>query len=293
MDDKTLDALVGSITPMQDESPYLKALIYGDEGTGKTTLAANYGDNILYIDSASGWVTLLDHPNIMEKRIERMEFKGLSQLDALVEAITIGHPKFSWIETVILDELSSMAMADLDVVLRSRAAKDPSKDPNVPTQPDYLHNTERIRRSISPFMTLPVNVIMLAHVREDKDERTGRTYTRPAFTPKMRKTITQQCHIVGRLTSDIKTVDEDGSQVYTWSLQVRPTTTVVAKTRIKDLPMVVENPDFNEMLSGWQKRLLKSELLDEEPVEELPQEIDGPITESESNVDEPSVNLGE
>ena len=106
----------------------------------------------------------------------------------------------------------------------------------------------------------------------------------------MRKTITQQCHIVGNLTSDIKTVDEDGTQVYTWSLQVRPTATVVAKTRIRDLPMVVENPDFNVMLSGWQKRLLDQDI----PVEaELPQEIDGPISESESNVDEPSVNLGE
>ena len=291
MDEAQLNALVGSINPMSEESPYLRALIYGDEGTGKTTFVSGFGDNILFVDSADGWVTLLDHPNILNKKIERAPFLGLSQLDALATAIEEGVEQLKWVETIILDELSSMAVADLDVVLKARAAKDSDKDPNVPTQPDYLHNTERVRRTMNKIMSLPVHVIMTAHVREDKDERTGRVYTRPAFTPKTRKTLTQRCHIVGRLTSDMQTSEDGEDTTYVWRLQVRPTTGIVAKTRIKDLPMIVENPDLNVMLSGWKNRLLPDSALDNDEYEIVPTP-DAPITESELS-DEPTVNLGE
>ena len=291
MDEAQLNALVGSINPMSEESPYLRALIYGDEGTGKTTFVSGFGDNILFVDSADGWVTLLDHPNILNKKIERAPFLGLSQLDALATAIEEGVEQLKWVETIILDELSSMAVADLDVVLKARAAKDSDKDPNVPTQPDYLHNTERVRRTMNKIMSLPVHVIMTAHVREDRDERTGRVYTRPAFTPKTRKTLTQRCHIVGRLTSDMQTSEDGEDTTYVWRLQVRPTTGIVAKTRIKDLPMIVENPDLNVMLSGWKNRLLPDSALDNDEYEIVPTP-DAPITESELS-DEPTVNLGE
>lgn len=291
MDEAQLNALVGSINPMSEESPYLRALIYGDEGTGKTTFVSGFGDNILFVDSADGWVTLLDHPNILNKKIERAPFLGLSQLDALATAIEEGVEQLKWVETIILDELSSMAVADLDVVLKARAAKDSDKDPNVPTQPDYLHNTERVRRTMNKIMSLPVHVIMTAHVREDRDERTGRVYTRPAFTPKTRKTLTQRCHIVGRLTSDMQTSEDGEDTTYVWRLQVRPTTGIVAKTRIKDLPMIVENPDLNVMLSGWKNRLLPDSALDNDEYEIVPTP-DAPITETEIS-DEPTVNLGE
>lgn len=277
MDQKRLEALLNTITPIDEIEPYFKGLIYGEAGVGKTVLACMYGDDILYVDSATGWVSCMNHPEIMQKRIQRMEYKGLSQLDAVVEAVMDGRLPFQP-KTVILDEGSSMAVKDLDVVLRARAAKDSDKDPDVPTRPDFFANTERVRRTLSKVLALPCNVLILAHVREDKDESTGRMYTRPAFSPKTRQTIVQECHLVGYLTAN--EIKSDGEEVrYLRRLQVHPSARITAKTRIDGFPTVIDSPDLNVMLEGWTKRVS-----DIEP--EIPKEPDGPVSESSVNEDE-------
>jgi len=273
MDPKKLEALLETKVPLTELDPFVKMLIYGDYGVGKTILACQYGDNILYIDSATGWVSCQNHKEIMDKNIERMAYKGLSQLDVLAEAVLEGHIKC---DTIILDEGSSMAVKDLDVVLKARSAKDANKDPDVPTRPDFFANTERVRRTISRILQLPCNVIILAHVREDKDDAKGIVYTRPAFSPKTRQTIVQECHLVGYMTAN--EVSADGTPEYVRKLQVHPSARITAKTRIDGLPVVIENPNLNDMLEGWQKKIRPKEDQDE-----IPKEPDAPISESGSD----------
>lgn len=278
MDQKRLDALLDTVTPMVELKPYARALIYGDYGTGKTIMGCDYGEEVIMVDSANGWVSLQNHPSVYKKVKQRFQYKGLSQLDALSDAILEGKIET---ETLVLDELSSMAVLDLDVVLRARSAKDSTKDPDVATQPDYGANTERVRRTAARLLTLPCNVVLLAHVREDKDERTGRIYTRPAFTPKMRGTIIKDCHIVGYLTAN--EIGSDGSTPqYLRRLQVHPTASITAKTRIGDLPTVIDNPDLNTIFANWQNRIV-------EQSETVVPETDGPVSESSEPTDELSL----
>lgn len=283
MDEKILNALLDTITPLVETDAHVKVLLYGEPGTGKTVLACNFGEKVILVDSAEGWVSLRNHPTI-EKKVQRIQYQGLSQLDAIVDAISEGHLVC---DTLVLDELSAMAVKDLDTVLKARSAKDASKDPNVPTQPDFYANTERVRRTISRILTLPCNVVLVSHVREDKDERTGRIMIRPAFTPKTRQTIIQQCHLVGHLTTnEIRVGDEETE--YVRKLQVQPTASVTAKTRIGGLPVVVDNPDFNTMFANWQHGIEEEAISGEA---EIVQEPDGPVSESE-NVDD-EISIGE
>jgi len=275
MDQKTLDALLDTITPLVETEAYAKVLIYGESGTGKTVLGANFGEKVILVDSANGWVSLKNHPDVLHK-VQRIEYKGLSQLDALSDAITEGKLEC---ETLVVDEISSIAVMDLDTVLKSRSAKDPSKDPNVPTQPDFFANTERVRRVISKLLALPCNVVLVAHVREDKDERTGKVMTRPAFTPKTRQTIVQQCHLVGYLTANEIKKDEDDTE-YHRRLQVQPTATITAKTRIGGLPTVIDAPNLNTIFADWKKGIVE-----EEASTEVIPEPDGPTIESDESND--------
>jgi hypothetical protein len=280
MDQKILAALLETITPLQETEAYAKVLIYGESGTGKTVLACDFGEKVILVDSANGWVSLKNHENVMSK-VRRIQYQGLSQIDALSDAIIEGKLEC---DTLVLDEASSMAMQDLDTVLKARSAKDANKDPSVPTQPDFFSNTERVRRTLSRAMRLPCNVVLTAHVREDRDERTGKVFTRPAFTPKMRQTIVQECHMVGYLTANEITKDEDETE-YRRRLQVQPTASITAKTRIGGLPTVIDAPNLNSIFAEWQKGIVASASV------EVVQEPDAVVTES-ANEDE-SISIGE
>jgi len=203
-----------------------------------------------------------------------MEYQGLSQIDALCDAIENGVAPWNEFDTLILDESSTVAVLDLDIVLAQRSAKDAGKDPNVPTLPDYGANTERMRRSMVRLLKLPITVVLTAHFREDKDERTGILYTRPNFTPKLRNTLMQWLHVCGHLTVTEQT---SGDEVeYIRKLQVRPSRSIAAKTRIGYLPVVVENPNLREIITEWQN---SGAVLDDS-VSPLIQEPDAPVVET-------------
>ena len=266
MNDKSkYQAFLDTLVPLERETPYAKVLVYGDSGVGKTVLAATLGKRILLVDAVDGWVSLRNHPDLLSS-ITRVKYEGLSQLDTLVDMFMDGQLEF---DTIVLDEASAIATFDLDTVLKARSAKDISKDPNVPTQPDFFANTERCRRTFTRLFKLPVNVVMVAHVRDDKDERTGIVTRRPQFTPKLRTTIEQSCHLVGYLVAN-ETKDGDETK-YVRRLQTMPSKGITAKSRIGGLPFIVEEPNLGVLLKDFTETVENST--------EIPLEPDAPTTE--------------
>lgn len=263
------DAFLESIVPLERETPFAKVLIYGDSGVGKTVLGATLGQDIILVDAVDGWVSLINHPEHLSK-VRRIKYEGLSQLDTLADMILDGTLTC---DTLILDEASAIATFDLDIVLAARSKKDINKDPNVPTQPDFFANTERCRRTFQRLIKLPINVVFIAHVREDKDERTGIITKRPAFTPKLRTTVEQNMHLVAYMTAvEVKKGDETE---YERRIQTMPSRGISAKSRIGGLPFVVESPDLGVLLHDFVET-------DDAPA--IPQEPDAVVTEDiESN----------
>jgi hypothetical protein len=179
-----------------------------------------------------------------------MKYQGISQIEAVCDAIEAGQEPFDSFDHIVLDTASNIALLDLDVVVKVRAKKDPGKNEDFPTQPDYGHNTERMRRVINRLLTLPVHITMTAHAREDRDERTGVIYVRPDFTPKLRKSIGRMCHLIGYMTAT-GGVDDASDAEYVRKIQVHPTRQIEAKSRIKGLPPVVDNINLNKIMKDW------------------------------------------
>lgn len=270
-DKSAYEAFLNTLVPLERETPYAKVLIYGDSGVGKTTLAATLGKRTLLVDAVDGWVSLRNHPELLGK-VTRVKYEGLSQLETLADMIMSG--ELSDYDTIVLDEASAIATFDLDTVLKSRSKKDINKDPNVPTQPDFFANTERCRRAFTKLVKLPVNVVFVSHVREDKDDRTGVVTKRPQFTPKLRTTIEQSMHLVAYLTAMEQRKGEETE--YVRKLQTMPSKGINAKSRIGGLPFIVENPDLSQLLSDF---------IVEEQSAELPQEPDAPVDDTD-NIDD-------
>jgi hypothetical protein len=251
-----LQRLEATMEDLNTSTPTFKGLIYGVSGVGKTVHSVMIAQaitepdkRILYIDTAEGWVSLENHPG-MKRRTTRMRYVNLLQIEAVCRAIRLGAAPFDSFQTIILDEASSAADSALDEVLKFRAAQDRSKDPDTPTQPDFNTTTNRVRKAYLDLLTLPnVNVILISHTREDKDNRNV-VIQRPSFMPKLGSKIKQPLHLIAHLSGN-EIPGENGKATYVRLFQVHPTRTIDAKCRIGGLPPQVEYPQFIVRLQGW------------------------------------------
>lgn len=253
-----LDRLRASMEKLSTASPSFKGLLYGASGVGKTvgsmqiaqTITGDYG-RILYLDTAEGWVSLQNHPELKE-RTDRMQYVNLNQIEALCMAMREKLAEFSQIKTVIWDEVSSAADTALDEVVKYRANLDRSKDPDTPTMPDFNTTTSRVRKGVFDLLTVPgLNVILVSHSRQDKDNR-GVEVTRPSFLPKLGQKIKQPLHLMAHMSGN--EVDE---KTYRRIYQVHPTRTIDAKTRVGGLKPQVEYPELIEKITGWMAKAIE------------------------------------
>lgn len=206
--------------------------------------------SILYIDTAEGWVSFKNHEGITE-RAQRMRYVNLKQLEALCDVLRVGGTNMDNYKTIIVDEASSAADSALDDVLKYRASQDRGKDPDTPTQPDYNTTTNRVRKTYMDLLTLPgINVILISHARKDKDNRNVEV-TSPSFLPKLGQKIKQPLHLIAHLSGNEIAGDENRPARYVRIMQVHPTRTIDAKTRIGGLKPQVEYDEFIDKLIGW------------------------------------------
>jgi hypothetical protein len=265
-----LERLRATMESLTDSQPSFKGMIYGVSGVGKTVAAIQIAQEITpenktiqYIDTAQGWVSLMNHQELITDRVKRMRYSNLRQIEALTLAIRLGADEFGDIGTVVFDESTSAADTALDEVLKYRASQDRSKDPDTPTQPDYNTTTNRVRKAFNELLTLEgVHVIFVAHARKDKDNRNIEVVS-PSFLPKLGQKIKQPLHLIANLSGN------EIDQKYVRIFQVHPTRTIDAKCRIGGLPPQVEYPILMRQMKGWLRGNVRTE-----PETQLVQDVD-------------------
>jgi hypothetical protein len=253
---------------MADVHPYFKGMVYGPSGVGKTVLALEIAQAItppdqfiIYLDSMENWVSIQNHPEL-KNRVKRFKYEGLSQIDAMRDAIKDKFDIFGNVGCFIFDELDAMQGNDLDIV--AAASKEDGHGPDDVTWPDFNKNTVRVRRTMREFLKLDINVMMVAHDGEGKDRR-GVKIQRPDFTPKLAKAINEFIHLCGYMTAEVQTAG-DGNQ-YTRRVQVHPTGNLVTKSRVGGLPVKVSSQQLITGIIEWRKGEREDVLVESTPVE--------------------------
>lgn len=234
--DEVLSKLMARISPVASAPKRRKVLVYGEPGTGKTVFAAS-APSPLIVDVERGTMSLLNHDEYRDTAV--LEFRSVAQLELLIGKLAEGAlPEY---ETIVIDSFSELQKRDLDDILAAAAKQDASRNKFLPTGPDYNINTEHMRRIASSLRDLDRNVIVTCHVKEEKDDSTGRLLVRPNLTPKLAGTMAGIFDVVGYMT--INGSGENAKR----TLQVHPTNKVTAKTRIGGLPPVIEEPTFTTL----------------------------------------------
>ena len=240
--DDILDALMARIGTAETTNQYLRVMLYGPPGVRKTTFSAGSPRPLIYEVDAGGSKSLLNHPDLRNTPV--LPFKSMNQCEVLIQKLGENNKLSETVDTLVIDTFSELQIKDLDRIVQDAAAKDASRNKFLPIGPDYNINTEHMRQIADNLRNLPKHVIITCHVKEEKDDSTGRVLIRPNLTPKLARTMAGMFDVVGYMN-----VDGDN-----WTLQVHPTTSVSAKTRLGGLPPVINDPTFQMLLDALSTR---------------------------------------
>jgi hypothetical protein len=245
----------------------LRALIFGKPGVGKTVLAVQIalelGERCLYIPTEPGDETLEDWPDLLA-RTSVMDYPGINMLRELASAYREGefpdHPTLI-IDTI--DELTEIMLDDL--VTGYKPAKDtrPKAEPRpgsglrrleVAGTDDYRFLRDGVRPALREICSLPVNLILLAHVREptwadeakQKATRTPLPAKRADLPAQTYRLVSKYVGLMGHMTR------EGGSREVSFKTDSNKEE---VKSRIRDLDnRVIDADELPGIIRNWSVR---------------------------------------
>lgn len=235
-------SILGKIATVSEKPPPLRACLFGPPGAGKTTFAARAPKPLL-LDVEGGARSLMNFPELRDTSV--LPVSSYRDVEDTIWEFRESDELREEYKTLILDtgtELQAMLLSD---ILKEKNRKDSSRNAYAAQMLDYKENSEMLRRMVVALRDLQMNIIIIAHSSESKDDSDGRIYTRPGFTPKLAETIKGLMDVQGYLTAD---VSKEGERTH--YLQVHPANNVQAKCRIGGLPVVIENPTMDMLIKA-------------------------------------------
>lgn len=214
---------------------YIKILIYGEPGVGKTRLAGSSADvpemnDVLYLDVESGSETLREMwPNMPLVRVSTFrqiarvhEFlvrhcqarddgdtTKLKELQDRVMGPDSMNPPYQF-RTVVIDSLSEAQKLNMYLLLNmevdERAAIDQEFQP--PEFAEWNKTTEMTRHLVRSFKNLPMHVIFVSGDKEDEGKKTT-----ISFPKELAKSLPGFVDAVGYYAAEVKPKEGGGRDV--------------------------------------------------------------------------------
>lgn len=236
---------------------YINALIYGDWGVGKTSLACSSGRNTLIVSSGDGGESVLRNNNQDPSKISIVQCQGLSHIKAIFNAVIEQHSDYKHYEVLVIDTISSICdqylrnLVDNYTIAKDRTTAKPKTTGQVMEtsgQGDYKFLTSHIQ-DLAPVSTaVPADVIWLSHEREPSwaDQEKGNYLTRPKIPEKSADAIAEVCTLVGNLEKK-----KQGKDVKR-TLNFNGSDRLAAKSRIASLEgKTIDVNDFWKQVEMW------------------------------------------
>lgn len=220
---------------------YLKLLVYGKHGAGKTELASTAVDvegmrDVLVIDAEKGDATVEDSPRIKNperlhnipvtsfKQVafvhdflkaycgarDRNDIAAMKKLFSQVTGIPVANitdeqlPRY---RTVIIDSLTEVEVYCQYSILSIDSQKIITEDIDVAGWPEFRKNMEMVKLLVRAFRDLPMNVIFVCSESWTQDEQKKFHYS-PALTGKLSAAVQGFVDIVGWLTVGQATAEQ-------------------------------------------------------------------------------------
>jgi hypothetical protein len=164
---------------------YIKMLLYGAPGVGKTTFAAQAGDHpalspVLFLNFEGGLLSVVERGDVDAVDINRM-----SDLEEVYESLRTQDPAYREYRTIVIDsgsELYNQALVEATETGITRAARQGKNSDRTldDTQlDDYGRASKQVFRIFRAFRDLPINLITTSTARFTYPRNADKTLVDP------------------------------------------------------------------------------------------------------------------
>jgi hypothetical protein len=180
----SLPGVLDRIVPMGfDDDDGIKVLVYGRSGTGKTSLWATFPGPILSIICSGGdkpgELRSVDTPANREK-IHKVVLSHSNEMSTLAQYMA--HPEASGFKTVVIDHLSALQDKMLAELLGIEKVPE-QKSWGLASQQTWGQLAAAIKEYMRAFLSLPINVVMVAQERVFSAKEGSETYAEDVIKP--------------------------------------------------------------------------------------------------------------
>jgi hypothetical protein len=223
-------------------------VIYGDSGTGKTRLASS-APKVLVLD-------VNDKGQDSVRRDINPHFLPIEYWSEVNDAYWFLQEGDHDFESVAIDTVSNLQNICMDFVLGDEAARDASRDPDMPARQAWGKVGKLMRTQIINFRNLPLNVIFVAQLRakqtgDDEDEESEIIYG-PEVSPSVEKTLKAAVGTIGYMTKREVVVRNKKRKTARREIRRRlllgDSERYVSKDRNGVFPAHIDAPDLTDML---------------------------------------------
>ncbi len=219
--------------------PWVKLVEYGDNGSGKTRLAASF-PKVLIID-----VREKGTRSAVGSRAHKREVSNFDEIGLAYWYLKSGeHPYRS----VAIDTVTAMHAAAMDKVMKEAEDRDPVREKSQPTQPIYGRAGKLTEAMLLAFRNLPMHVIFVAQERKEKNEDGEVVEIVPALPEQARGCLLACGGITGH-TRRRKVGDKWVDELFTGDSKLYKT-----KDKTYELKSVTRNPTGSNLIRAWNRR---------------------------------------
>lgn len=183
---------------------WVKMLVVGDPGAGKTRTASTWPD-VFYASAEGGLMSVADRqPAYVEitKSADLLELVHLLQQKPEVREQMLGVP----VQTLVVDTIDEMAR----ILVKERLE---SEKKTAMAIADWGWLGEQLRNMVRAMRNLDMHVIFNVHVKSSEDSETGRTYFKPGIQGAMGDEIAAYVDLALLLTARPVNAVENGVNV--------------------------------------------------------------------------------
>lgn len=186
--------------PVEEMQPYLKAMIFGPWGCGKTTLVATAQQHaamatVLIINFEGGLLSIVQSKGVLQVTV-----RNVDQVERVFWKVVNKEGAYAKVRTVVIDSGTELQAVNLQDIALAQWKKNKKKreSPDEIFQQDYGKDTARLKRVFRMFRDGPFNFIVTALSKKvfepkpknaDKDFQPDLIEVCPAFTSKLGTSI--------------------------------------------------------------------------------------------------------
>lgn len=231
------------IVPVREIENYVRVLLYGQNGKGKTRTAATAPKPLLIDINEEGTKSIRNYNGV-----EVFPAKNWEDVHWAYWFLRSGEHEY---ESVIIDTLTMMQNVCMKQVLREAEDRDPAKDPATASQRDWGKVAQLMKDLLLNYRNLPMNVIFVCQERSIDNEE-GETEKVPDLSPGSRATATACVDFIGRIyTREVRVVKgKKTTKAWRTLMLIGPHDVYLTKDRSGVLPRIVPNPSIPQMIAA-------------------------------------------